>query len=57
MLRGEKYKMYKLYIQIYTLLPSKKSPWCSKVHAKCKQVGLYSVEKQMITDLHETYWC
>ena len=33
----EKCKMYKLSIQIHTLLPGGKSPWYSKDHAKCKQ--------------------
>ena len=34
----ETYKMYKLCIQIHTLLPGRKSPWYSKGHTKCKQV-------------------
>ena len=32
----EKYKMYKLCIQIHTHLPGGKSPWYSKGHVKCK---------------------
>ena len=30
--------MYKLCIQIHTLLPGGKSPWYSIGHAECKQV-------------------
>ena len=36
-----KYKMFKLCIQIHTLLPGWKSPWYSKSYAKCKH-GLHA---------------
>ena len=39
----EKYKMYKLCIQIHTLLPAGKSPWYSKVTQSInKSHGLYT---------------
>ena len=44
----EKYKMYKLCIQIHTLLPGGKSPWYSKGHAKCKHVT-WSIHKLLLS--------
>ena len=43
----EKYKTYKLCIQIHTLLPGGKSPWYSKGHAKCKQ-ATWSISREHV---------